>query len=150
MGVKRLLLPILAACVAGSPEAALAQAESQPVLPEPASASGAFWSLAYPGGGQFYLGDTLRGTVYLGVGFGAAIGTFSFLRSQKAGNFVSQEEIAFMGVLSLIPYLAVGTVSLFDALSEISSRTSAAPRTEDQPAPQPGATPKPRRIRGED
>ncbi len=126
--MKRVLVAVAAALLAAPPalaEAKIPQVASPP--PSPPSPAGALLSLLYPGGGQFYAGDPVRGFVYLGLGFGAGLAGFGVMMAQLPGGVQpSAEETALSGIVGYGALLVVEAVSSIDALLEISSQQGAA------------------------
>lgn len=110
----------------------------------PRSPAGALWSLAVPGGGQFYAGDPVRGWVYLGLGLGGGLAGFGAMISQVPGGFTSSEEMALSLLVGYGVMLAVEGVSTVDALVALNSQGPAdltpAPSAV---APTPAWTPTP-------
>ncbi len=115
-----------AALLAAPPALAKAQGARE-APPPPPSLAGALLSLLYPGGGQFYAGDPVRGFVYLGLGVGAGLAGFGLMMAQLPGGVQpSAEETALSGIVGYGALLVVESISSVDALLEISSQQGAA------------------------
>lgn len=124
-------------------------AETAVLAPE---VSGAFLSLALPGAGQLYAGDTVRAAVYFGAAILVGAGTYNLLKA-GVSDFEAREARtqAFMGVIAYGTSLGVGIVSALDAMADITGRHMAA---DEALVPPEGALQRPRpaapRRKGDD
>lgn len=92
------------------------------------TAAGIGLSFALPGAGQFYLGESTKGWLYVGsaLGLGAALASAQHAMFFSGSSFVPPEQIAaeiLQG--AVISWLGVGLVSALDAQRSISERQPA-------------------------
>ncbi|MBO9539353.1 hypothetical protein J7643_02030 [bacterium] len=101
------------------------KAQTLPLDVKPLAPEGAFWSLALPGGGQFYQGDHARGAAYLGGAVGLAAG-LAAIQFPLFGMFPSGEQIAFAAVQgTVISWVVMGGISAYDAYHSILAKQPA-------------------------
>ncbi|MBU6429566.1 MAG: hypothetical protein KGR26_11175 [Cyanobacteria bacterium REEB65] len=136
---------VLLLWAAMAPQRAWAE-QLQRVKPEAdRSPAGAFWSLLYPGGGQFYAGDPVRGYVYLGVGLAGGLVGFGVMRAQLPGTVPATAEETALGVL--VGYgalLAIEAASTVDAIFEIVGKSQSASLDKEAAAAPVAVLPPPR------
>lgn len=107
------VVPALALALTGSP--ALAEESLEVALPQPASAF--FLSLTPPGGGHFFLGEPLKGSLYLGGSLaGGVLGYLAFDWIPPGRSPIANEAENIKAMLyGVAGFLAVGLLSGIDA-----------------------------------